>query len=180
MQELKPETQATLQTRSATVPTACDPCKTKQQGFISACAVSSHLQTHSQALSANTCMPDLLQFYHTCSNAFSGTEYRRMTGLLGSLTIRYLPSSSLRQRSMTALTMPQQFSMCRLICMAKSLGLHTCKCGVRLNLSEHGIPSNVVLLLNQGTHWHAVGDVQLHCELYRKLHHELYQKTIVI
>ncbi len=63
--------------------------------------------------------------------------------------------------------------------MAKSLGLHTCKCVVTLTVSEHGIPSNVKLSLNQGTDWQAVGDVQQHHELYRKLHHELHQKRVL-
>ncbi|TNN52868.1 hypothetical protein EYF80_036968 [Liparis tanakae] len=40
--------------------------------------------------------------------------------------IRYLPSSSLRQMSMTQRRMPQAFSMLRLIWLANSLGLNCC------------------------------------------------------
>ena len=50
-------------------------------------------------------------------------KQRRLT-LLGSLRIRYLPSSSLRQISMTQRRIPQAFSMLRLIWLANSLGLN--------------------------------------------------------
>lgn len=50
-------------------------------------------------------------------------KQRRLT-LLGSLRIRYLPSSSLRQMSMTQRRIPQAFSMLRLIWLANSLGLN--------------------------------------------------------
>ena len=64
----------------------------------------------------------------TCSrvNESPGTLYNLMMGLLGSLTRRYLPSSRFRHRSTRARTIPQQLSMFRLICWAKSLDLHTC------------------------------------------------------
>lgn len=48
---------------------------------------------------------------------------RRLT-LFGSFRIRYLPSSSLRQMSMTQRRIPQAFSMLRLIWLANSLGLN--------------------------------------------------------
>lgn len=45
---------------------------------------------------------------------------------MGSLTSRYFPSSCLSSMSTSARTMPQQWSMFRLICPANSLGLQTC------------------------------------------------------
>src|SRR5206468_2988003 len=57
------------------------------------------------------------------SKVLSGTEYRRSTGLFGSLTRTYLPSSILRHMSTMVRTIPHPLLRLRAIWLAKSRGL---------------------------------------------------------
>mmetsp|Transcript_27215 Transcript_27215/g.82613 ORF Transcript_27215/g.82613 Transcript_27215/m.82613 type:complete len:271 (+) Transcript_27215:522-1334(+) len=83
-----------------------------------ACSSLIRLVHHSRSSSSNAPLSS------SSSNASSGIVYRRITGLLGSLSSRYRPSSSCRHKSTMDFSTPHALLELRLICRANSAGLY--------------------------------------------------------